>query len=222
MPETLIILGGGALGLEIEAYALDQARAGGRDLTIAFYDHGIPRLDDMISRGPRHLPSLDDYRPAEDETFTIAIGEPEHRARFARILERMGACLATIIHPQAYVAATARIEPGSVVAPFAFVGPQARIGRHVLINTHASIGHDCFVGEASAISPHTVLGGEARIGRGCLLGSGAVVQPKLALGGWSKVAAGSVLTRDAEPGSLIHGNPGTGRVMFRIPEGEQP
>lgn len=218
--ETLIIIGGGALGLEIEAYALDQARARGRDLAIAVYDHGSPRLGDMISRDVRHLPSLDGYRPAEGESFVVAIGEPEHRARFARVIEAMGGRPAIIIHPLAYVAATATIAPGAVIAPFAFVGPQAHVGRHVLVNTHASLGHDCRIGEASAISPHAVVGGFARVGRGCLLGSGAVVQPKLALGGWSKLAAGSVLTRDAPPGSLILGNPGAGRVMFRPPEGE--
>lgn len=222
MPNTLIIIGGGALGLEVEAYALDQAQAAGRQLTIAVYDHGAPRLDHMVSRNVRHLADLETYRPAENEVFAIAIGEPEHRARFARLLDRIGGKPATIIHPKAYVAATACIEPGAIVAPFAFVGPQARIGRHAMINTHASVGHDCVIGEASSVSPHAILGGFSHLGRGCLLGSGAIIQPKVILGGWSKISAGSVLTRDAPAGSLIHGNPGTGRVMFRIPEGEEP
>lgn len=213
MPD-IVIVGGGGFGLEVVTYLVDLM-AKDPDLRLkGVVDDGTPRLGDFPVELP-HLGGLDDYRAQEQDALLIAVGNAAARWAVARRLG--GARYYTLVHPTAYVAASATLEPGAIVCPLAFVGPLARVGAHAALNVQSSLGHDARLGAGSVLSPGTKVNGGASVGEGCFLGTLATVSPGATIGAFSKVAAGSVFSGEAEPGSLIAGSPARSRVMFRPP-----
>ena len=61
------------------------------------------------------------------------------------------------IHPQAHVAATARIGANVAVYPFVYVGDQAEIGDGTTLFPGAVIGDRCQIGKECTIHPNAVL-----------------------------------------------------------------
>ncbi len=87
-----------------------------------------------------------------------------------------------------------------------------------MLNTYASVGHDAQVDQLCVFSPYSVVNGHVQLGQQVFLGTHATVTVGRTVGAYSKISAGSVATQDVPSGSLVVGNPGTARVMFRIPE----
>lgn len=207
----LIIAGAGGLGREVWTYAHDAIAAGRLPGAVAgFIDDTNP---DLRPFGLHHalLGTIADYDPQPDEAVVIAIGLPANRAMVAGKLEARGARFASVIHPLAWVAPSATLGDGCIVAPFATVGPWARLGKHVLVNTHVGVGHDSTIGEASELSPHAVLNGWTSLGARAFVGSGAVVTERQSVGTDAKVAAGAVVYSAVPDGATALGNPA--RVM---------
>jgi sugar O-acyltransferase (sialic acid O-acetyltransferase NeuD family) len=140
------------------------------------------------------------------ENAVIALGSNLARADVARRFEGMVNWV-RVIHPRAYVAASARIGKGTVVFAGAVVQPEASIGEHVIVNTASSIDHDGIVGDFSHIAPGVRLGGEVRIKEGALLGVGANITPGRTVGAWATVGAGAVVIRDVPDEVLAVGVP---------------
>jgi sugar O-acyltransferase (sialic acid O-acetyltransferase NeuD family) len=222
----IVLAGAGAFALEVEQYILD-CNGSGRGLldsdgcvarlaTLAgvhFTGHG--RLDDFQTRSLAVL-AADAELPA-DVHFLVAIGSAEARRQVWHALRARSARFATLVHPTAVLAATARIGSGTILCPFAFIGPLVTLGQNVLLNTYASIGHDGAVGDHSVLSPYACVNGHGSLGEACFLGSRAVVTPQRRIGAFSKISAGAIAFNDAEPGTLLLGNPAKGRRFFAIP-----
>jgi len=200
----LIIIGAGGFGLEVAAYAEDMTRAGKAAFTLKGF------LDDTKPTSSRHAsyPILGKIESAFDTNvaYVIAVGMPEGRKSIAGKLHAGGVRLASIVHPQSYVAASAAIGPGSVVAPFAFVGAEATIGRHCVLNVHVCVGHESRVGDCCVLSPYANLQGGARLGDGVFLGSQACITC-VTIGDKARIAAGAVVYNDVPSGTLALGNP---------------
>ncbi|HZW31513.1 MAG TPA: UDP-3-O-(3-hydroxymyristoyl)glucosamine N-acyltransferase [Isosphaeraceae bacterium] len=102
------------------------------------------------------------------------------------------------IHPQAWVAPTARIGQDVAVYPFAFVGDEAVIGDGSSLHAGAVIGAGCVLGRECTIHPN------------------AVLYPNVTLGDRVEVHAGSVLGGDGFGYRQTHGRhvkiPHTGRL----------
>lgn len=166
------------------------------------------------SLGQRILGRTTDWQPAPDERFVLAIGNPVLRWRLARELTERGARFETIIHPMAYVASTASIGTGCIIAPFATVGANSSLSEQVLLTYYASVAHDAQVGAGSALSPHSVANGGSRLGTATFLGTAAVVNPGVTVGDHAKVAAGSIVYRNVPERSLASGNPAKARPLL--------
>jgi sugar O-acyltransferase (sialic acid O-acetyltransferase NeuD family) len=211
---SLIIVGAGGFGREIYQYALDtQCDIKG------FLDDDSSSLDGFDIARPI-LGSINDFQPAATDQLILAIGDPAIKQKLAQQLALRGAQFSSMVHPLAYVAPTAQIGMGCIIAPFAFVGPYAVIGDHVSINTYASAGHDSRIGEFSSLSPYSVVNGQVEIGRAVLLGTHAVVVLGKYVGQWAKLAAGAIALQDVPEYALAVGNPAKSRVMF-APESPQ-
>lgn len=210
----IVVIGGGGFAKEVIQYVLDGIEAGRIDGALS----GVLSRDrpepDILDRVP-WLGLEGDHAFTPGQRAILALGDGRLRLRIAAGLEAAGVEFLTLVHPTAYVAPTAVLGPGCVLAPFAFVGPMAQLGRHVVLNTYASIGHDAQAGAGTTLSPYACINGGARLGEGVFLGSQAVVTPGVSVGDISKVAAGATVTSDAPAGSLLVGNPARGRVMFR-------
>lgn len=211
--DELIIVGAGGFSRELLAYVADEGRFQVKGLI-----DDAPPTNLRIPEGIRYLGTISDYQPGTGEAFLMAIGEPTLRAKIAKGLIDKGARFQTIIHPRAYVAASAEIGAGSVVAPFASVGASARLGELVQVHFYASVAHDAVIGAYSALSPYSAVNGGGQLGEGVFMGTRATVNPLKKVGNHSKVAAGAVVYQDVPSGSLAAGNPAKARRLMSVPD----
>ena len=139
--------------------------------------------------------------------FHVAIGHNPTRRRIAGEITAGGGVLASIVHPAAHVAASARIGDGTLVCAGAIVGPGARIGRDCIVNHGAIVEHDGELADHVNLSTAFACGGRARIEEGAFAGVGAVLIPDIRVARWSYLAAGAVVVADTEPHGLYAGVP---------------
>jgi sugar O-acyltransferase (sialic acid O-acetyltransferase NeuD family) len=146
-------------------------------------------------------------RAAPDRRVVVAIGNNAARKRVVDQLTVAGHRFATLVHPTAWVAPSARLDEGAVVFAGAVVQPDAVVGAHAIVNTGCSIDHDCVVGAFAHIAPGARLCGAVRVGDGTLVGVGAAVIPAVRIGAWATVGAGAAVTRDVDGGVTVVGVP---------------
>lgn len=202
----LIIVGAGGFGWELAQFAREAAAQGAPLRLKGFLD------DDPARRPPPHadlpiLGSTDEYRICPADRFLISLGDPAKREQLSQRLRAQGAEFASLIHPQTYVAPTATIGDGCIVAPFATVGSYATLGDHVLLNLFASAGHDARIGSYGVLSPYSVISGGAVLEEAVFVGAHGVVTPERTVGARTQVAAGAVVYRDLPSRVLAVGNP---------------
>lgn len=206
---TILIYGAGGFGREVLAYAEDAGQS-----VAGFVDDDPSALDGFdLSVGVLGSQTDVDIHRFE---WVIAVGDPSLRRRLHRSLGQASARFATVVHPSAYVARSARVGAGSVLCPFSLAAAHCVIHENVAVNTYASVGHDATVGSHTVLSPYAALNGNVTLGDAVFLGTGAVVTPGRSVGRDSKVNVLTSVTRDVEPGSLVAGNPARSRVMFPV------
>lgn len=136
---------------------------------------------------------------AQGRSFLITLGQIRTAARrlelFAR-LKSIGARLATVVSPLAYVSRHATIGEGTIVMHQAVVNAGAAVGVNCIINTRALVEHDASVGDHCHVSTGAILNGGARLGSRSFLGSHATVHQSLAIGEDCVVAASALVRRD--------------------------
>ena len=148
-------------------------------------------------------------RDLRDVAFLIAIGGDRGRDRveLATRLEHAGLRPISVVHPTAFVAASAEMAPGCQVLARAVVGVEARLGEQTIINTAASVDHECVLGSGVHVAPGATICGTVTIGDFVLVGAGAVILPNLRIGQRAIIGAGAVVTKDVDPGAIVVGNP---------------
>jgi sugar O-acyltransferase (sialic acid O-acetyltransferase NeuD family) len=173
------------------------------------------RPDPRACDGLPLLGSISSYSPQEGDRFVVAVGDPEARARIISGLRDRGASFFRLVHPQAFVAATAQIGEGCIIAPFCAIGNAARLGDHVVLTWYSSVAHDAEVSSFAVLSPYSTVNGGASLGEGAFLGTHAAVNPLQRVGCWAKVAAGSVVYRPVPAQHLAMGNPAKSRPLMQ-------
>jgi sugar O-acyltransferase (sialic acid O-acetyltransferase NeuD family) len=213
LKKQLIVVGAGGLGREVFQYALDVLGKDAETEILGFLDDNPAALAGDPLEG-KILGNTAEFRVEPQHRFVIGVGDPALRQTLALQIAARGGRFARVIHSLAYVASTARVSDGCVLAPYVFVGAGAQIGSHVVLNARVSIGHDVVLAEHCVLSPHCVVGGGSRLGKGVFMGSSATIVPQRSIGSGSKIAAGSVVLQDVPVGALAVGNPAKARVLF--------
>ncbi|WP_374007753.1 acetyltransferase [Leifsonia sp. LS-T14] len=152
------------------------------------------------------LCDVDTDDPALTELPVVAaVGAPGLRREL--VARWSGSSYRTVQHPTAYVAATAAIGEGCVIAPLSAVSSRTSLGRHVIVNLSATVSHDCTVGDFVTISPGAHIAGGVTIQDGAFVGIGASVSNGVTIAAGSVIGAGAVVIRDTEPNGVYAGAP---------------
>lgn len=194
----ILIVGAGGHGEVV----LDIVRAAGKHRVVGFLDSDAS----MYGREVDGVPVLGPPTQA-DRPVVVAIGDNAARRSVTGMLREKGLELVTVIHPTAYVSASASVGPGSMICAGAILCAHACLGAGVIVNTGAIVEHHNEVGDFVHLAPRVVLTGRLTIEEGAMVGAGATVIPRVVVGEWSMVGAGSVVTRDVPPGSTVVGAP---------------
>lgn len=203
--KDVIVVGASGYGREVFQYVKDVSRHDTDIRAKGLLD------DDATLRGSMGGEDIigDTYTYAiqEHDRFVISAGSPDVRHTLAERLAGRGAKFFTLIHPNAYVAPTARIGAGCIVSPYASVCSYAQLEDHILLVVYASVAHDCRIGSYCSFSPYSAVAGGGVVGSKVFLGSHALVTPLRHVGQESKIAAGAVVYHDVPERSLATGNP---------------
>jgi sugar O-acyltransferase (sialic acid O-acetyltransferase NeuD family) len=139
----------------------------------------------------------------------VAIGGDHGKDRFElqQRLSNSGLTPATLIHPTAFVAASATIGAGSQILALSALCADARLGDACIINTHASVDHECTLGRGVHIGPGATVCGEVLIEDFVFVGAGATILPRLRIESGATIGAGAVVTGNVSAGSCVVGVP---------------
>jgi sugar O-acyltransferase (sialic acid O-acetyltransferase NeuD family) len=199
--EKVLILGAGghakvvvatlrAVGLEVVGVLDDDLRKVGQTL------FGVPVLG--------NLADLSQYM---GKPCIIAVGDNSSRRRLFEEWQWRRMIWRSVVHPSAFVDASATVGAGSVVLAGATVQVDVSIGSHCIVNTQASVDHDCNVGDFVHLAPGCRLAGNVTVEEGAFLGIGSSVIPGVTIGANAVVGAGAVVLRDVPAGATVVGVP---------------
>lgn len=153
------------------------------------------------------LGAVSQLRAIPHEFVVIALGDNSLRQSMFQSLESGVEQFVVACHPQAVIARSATIGPGSMICAGAVVNALSRVGVNVILNTGCTVDHHNDVGDHVHIAPGVHLGGDVHIGEGALVGIGATVMPGRRVGAWSVVGAGALVTKDVPDRVVVAGSP---------------
>jgi acetyltransferase EpsM len=143
---------------------------------------------------------------AGEWSAVCAIGSPDRRAYIEQVAG-LGVTFATVVHPSAVVAPSARLGAGCIVSPAAVIGAHTQVGEHVIVNRGVLVGHHTRIGSFVTLSPAANVAGCVEVGDGAYVGMGATVIDRRTVGAGALVAAGAVVVRDVPEGARVQGVP---------------
>lgn len=212
--EKVLIVGAGGLGREVHQYALDTLDEYAFEI-LGYLDDAPDRLGrQSVTLALPVVGGVRSHAPLPNHRYLMAIGDPGTRARVTKELLSKGATFLTITHPLSYVATSAKVGDGCIIAPFATVGAGAILEPFCQIHFYASAAHDTHVGPFASLSPYAVANGQSSIGECVFLGTRATINPAKKVGAYAKVTAGSVVYRDVPERSIADGNPAKPRPLL--------
>ena len=135
-----------------------------------------------------------------------AVGGIGNVAVRVKVFERIasaGFVCPPVVHPMAFVEASAKLSAGVQVFPHAYVGSDARVGYGVIVYTGAIVSHDCQLDGYANISPGAMLAGDVKVGAGALVGMGATINLGVRIGTRARIGNGATVKTDVPEGGLV-------------------
>ena len=160
--KSLLILGAGGHGAVVK----EVAEACGYD-KIDFLDDNIPHAIGKISE-------LNIFK--EYESVFVSIGNNKLRKQLLDKAINLGFKTPILIHPDAYVSSSAKVEEATIIEPKAIVNSNAMIGRGCIISIGAVVDHNACIDEFAHINAGTIVKSAAHIKAFRRLEVGEIVQ----------------------------------------------
>ncbi len=218
-PVRLVLLGASGNSREILDTLLAINQAAGR---IVYECVGV--LDDALAgSGSRFrdipvLGPLEAARGLSGVAFVNGIGSPASFRTRSALLGRAGVPLerfATIVHPTAVVAASARLGHGVVLLSHVSIGSNAGLEDDVMVLPNSVVSHDATIGRHTCVASGVCISGGVRVGLSCYLGANASLIGNIEIGEGALVGMGSTVLRSVPPGAVVAGTPA--RVLKSTP-----
>lgn len=141
--------------------------------------------------------------PPEQVALVNGVGNQLVRQKLFEKFKAQGYSFPVLIHPNAWVDASAKLSEGVQVMAGAVIQADACIGNNVIINTQASIDHDCVIEDHVHIAPGAILCGHVQVKQNAFIASGVTVITGICVGERAVAGAGASIVRDISPGHVI-------------------
>ncbi|MEC3884065.1 acetyltransferase [Halobacillus sp. HZG1] len=198
MKNKLLIIGASGHGKVVADVALKMNKW----QEISFLDNDKSIESSMGIRVIGTSDNVEEYIKQYD--ILVGIGDNTIRQKIHKEIEKLGATIPVIVHPDAVIGEKVKFGCGTVVMAGAIVNCCTKIGRACIINTGSTIDHDSFIEDFVHISPGVHIAGTVRVGKGSWLGIGSVVSNNIKLSKGCKIGAGAVVVNNIlQPGVYV-------------------
>lgn len=201
MKNKLLIIGASGHGKVVADIALKM----GKWQEVAFLDDDknltLSMGLDVIGGTNDILSYIDQYK------IFVGIGNNSTRQKLHEKLEKVGAEIPTLVHPNTIIGSEVVIGIGTAIMAGVVINCCTTIGNGCIINTGATIDHDNTIEDFVHISPGANLAGSVRVGRGSWLGIGSVVSNNINITKGCNVGAGAVVVKDITERGVYVGVP---------------
>jgi len=205
--KRVIIIGGEGNGSVI-ADAITDAKC---DAEVAGFLNDLVKPGELIAGYPVFGALADIGRFIEEGYFFVftiyRIDGQQQRIKLLRSLNIPQEQLFSFIHPQAYVASTAKIGKGTIIMPQVSISSEAVIGDCCLVMVNASVGHNTIIGDHCHLAAQCCISSRVFIKGGVHIGLNATVREHLTLNNFSTLGMGSVLLSNIGEKEIWAGNP---------------
>lgn len=176
-------------------------------------------VDYFVDDAPKHTSAWLRGRPilnrAQAESrglrgtrIAIALGSSSARREVSRWIGACGGSSWTLVHPDSYIAESARIGDGCLVHRDAFIWTNSVMGDFAILSPGARVAHHTTIGGFSMVSMGAQVGAGITVGTDVLVGIGSTVITGVAhVGDGAIVGGGSVVIRDVPQLSTVVGSP---------------
>lgn len=210
MSKRILIMGGPGNGTVIASTIVDLMRVS-KEWDLWGYLNDSEEIGSLIEGYPVVGRVNEAARLSLPDVFFIyaltTAKRAKERADILRALKLPREKFATVIHPTAVVAHSARLGYGVVLMPLTVVGPGVVMGDHSQLYAHGFLGHHAQVGELCFIANNASIGGSTTIQQGAHIGSNSSVLERVVVGEWALVGLGAVVLKDVPPYAKVVGNP---------------
>lgn len=200
---AIIVYGAGGHGKSV----VELLRALGSYRVVGFIDDGYPAGQNIMGipvlGGAQALTKAQALGVHLAVNAVGGIGNIQARIQVFERLALAGFAFPTVIHPTAFVEASASLAAGVQVFPHAYIGSEASIGFGCIVNTSAIVSHDCQVGDYVNLSPGATLAGAVSIGAGTLVGMRATVNLGASIGAGARIGNGATVKSNLPDGGLV-------------------
>jgi acetyltransferase EpsM len=202
-PTAIVVYGGGGHGKAL----IELLRVLGTYRIAGVVDDGLPAGQNIL--GVPVLGGGEALEPLYQQGVRLAvnavggIGDVAVRIKVFQRIAGAGFACPAVVHPTAFIEASARLSPGVQVFPHAYVGSDVRVGFGSIINTGAIVSHDCMLGDYTNLSPGAILAGAVQVGRGTLIGMGATINLEAHIGAWARIGNGATVKRDVPERGIV-------------------
>jgi len=202
-PSAILIFGGGGHGKSL----IELIRAGGQYAVAGVIDDHKP-LGSLVLGVPviGRSEDLTRFYQSGYRLMANAVGGIGDISQRVAVFERgraAGFSFPTVMHPTAFIEASATLGEGAQVFPHAYVGSDARLGFGVIVNTGAIVSHDCILGDYVNLSPGAILAGEVRVGEASLIGMGVTVNLQVKIGAHCRIGNGATIKQDVPDRTIV-------------------
>jgi sugar O-acyltransferase (sialic acid O-acetyltransferase NeuD family) len=148
----------------------------------------------------------------KDVSIVLAPDSPKIRKKLFELYSKIGFKFCTLIHPNANVSKSAKIEEGSIVQSHVNVSSNSQIGQFCKLNTYSNIMHDCQINDFTTIAPNAVLLGRVKVESLVYVGANSTILPEMSINAEAIVGAGSIVTKDVAKNVTVLGNPAKEKI----------
>ena len=131
------------------------------------------------------------------------IGNVDVRVKVFEILAAHQFVCPAIVHPSAWVEASAVLEAGTQVLAHAYVGTDVHVGFGAVLNVGVCFSHDVVVGKVSNFSPGSMLGGNVVVGDYSQVGMNATINLGVKVGRRVRIGNGATVKADLADDAVV-------------------
>lgn len=200
---SLIVYGGGGHGKAL----IDLLRVAGKYDIVGVIDDGMPVgslvMGVAVLGGGEQLAALRRQGVALAVNAVGGIGSAAVRVRVFERLQQAGFTCPPVVHPTAFIEASASLSPGVQVFPLAYVGSEVQVGFGSIVNSGAIVSHDCRIAAYANISPGAILAGGVQVGERALVGMGATLNLLVQVGAGARIGNGATVKQNVPENGLV-------------------